>query len=468
MKRDAVKAPQDGITSHARPWLRYAAAFLLVAGYLVHFSYLYRAAVDVPVMDEWEMLTSGGLQDGLSLRWLLAFHNEHRIVLTKLLIWLGLKLDSWNLITQQVFNYLLFGVMLWLICLLKGRVTGRREFPLFPAFLLFLLSDVIWYNHVMGFQSQFHLVIILLFTGAWYGFAPEYRNRNIVVFALCGIVSMYTFSQGVINAIILWCFLGLHLREQHRQSPLTARQKAVIAGSLLLTASAAFSWFIGYGRPENHPRLTLPFEAGFWDFFLNLLSSGFGIGAVNWQIGLFLLVVIVSPVCWMFSRRDRVRGGNFWLLTALLACLLAALAVIAASRASFGVEYAKNASRYAEFTFLLVPLTALFWWLVLRHHRLARNGLLAVFWLFCLYSYRDCWDLAFTYDDVRQNKLNGLQCLEAHCLGQSDEICRGVYDKPLENRLETARKMRLSFVRSLDACREQQLPLAAGRENTNQ
>ena len=68
--------------------LAIAAISGLIILFVVHLYFVWINAVDVAFWDEWDFFLPGALSRKLSVSWLFEPHNEHRIVLTKLQVWL--------------------------------------------------------------------------------------------------------------------------------------------------------------------------------------------------------------------------------------------------------------------------------------------------------------------------------------------------------------------------------------------
>ncbi|MBK7962089.1 MAG: hypothetical protein IPK04_13365 [Bdellovibrionales bacterium] len=78
-------------------------------------------SVNVPQGDEWENLVEHGLPQGFSWKYLFAFHNEHRVVFTKLFNYIFLVTSDWNLKYQIIANYLVWSaVVLFLLYVQKN------------------------------------------------------------------------------------------------------------------------------------------------------------------------------------------------------------------------------------------------------------------------------------------------------------------------------------------------------------
>ncbi|MFA5264108.1 MAG: hypothetical protein WC378_09780, partial [Opitutaceae bacterium] len=151
---------------------------------------IHRFGSDVPYMDQWDaearMLLIPSAEGKLGVENFIAPHNEHRLVLTKLLNYCLTKLNKqWSPLLEMTLGALIH------VCAIGTLLAfARRHLPA-PAFsivaifagLLFALSYA-WENTLQGFQSQFYLLMwsaigsIWLMTGAntlgkrwWLGFA---------------------------------------------------------------------------------------------------------------------------------------------------------------------------------------------------------------------------------------------------------------------------------------------------------
>ena len=92
---------------NAKAWLQKLPLIACAVLFLWHLGVIYKHAVNVPYWDEWETFQQDALPSGLSLGWLLAQVNEHRILVGRLQIWALYHLDGWNLRHHQILNFLL-------------------------------------------------------------------------------------------------------------------------------------------------------------------------------------------------------------------------------------------------------------------------------------------------------------------------------------------------------------------------
>lgn len=442
--------PETVTDGARRAWMARVSLLSLALLYLLHFYYLYINAVDLPFLDEWEMFDAGRLSSELSIRWLVGFHNEHRILFTKLLLWLGNRINGLNFVTQHVINFLLFGGLLASLLVVKKRLIPDNGFPLFPLFMVFLLSPLAHQNHTWAFQSTFHLYLLFIVWAALFAFADELRPKNFVLFAAFSIAAMYTFSLGLVDALIVWVSFGLFLfRSRQNGLVVTPGWEKFALAAALSTGLMLILWFFGYASPAKHPPLVWPTSFQFFDFFFNIVSLGFGFwfDTINWQIGLCCFTLVIIPLVGL-AWRDTSRRSPVWLLLTLMVCVLVALLVITMGRAGFGILFSK-VSRYAEIGFLLIPLAALAWWKFLEKQPKTRAVLLTVFWFYCAVGYYDNWNASEQYQRIRVQRLQQLAWLADVCAGRGNGICESLHPDPLNLRLNNAQKLQINFTRNL-------------------
>jgi len=141
----------------------FAAKLLLIARY----------GDPTPHSDEWAGDGLNFLIPLLHGRWAwriwVAPHNEHRILLTRLVIWVILKASGrWDLIAQVELNAALHAISLVLIAfMLADAASGRRD-PVAASILIAfaIVANAIPFsfdNTLHGFQSQFYFLIALSF-----------------------------------------------------------------------------------------------------------------------------------------------------------------------------------------------------------------------------------------------------------------------------------------------------------------
>ena len=120
----------------------FAISILLLA--LLRGYRIQKYGVDIPYVDEWSQLFDPftgtvGWNGKLNLAWLWFPWGDHRIVTTKLLIWLLLQYNDWNIITGLWVSYLTYLVIPILvplasaIDLILGTAHQENSGELLPA-----------------------------------------------------------------------------------------------------------------------------------------------------------------------------------------------------------------------------------------------------------------------------------------------------------------------------------------------
>lgn len=368
---------------HIARWLNIGAIVIFGGAFLWHWFLIWTWAVDIPFMDDWNHFPP---QQQPILSWLFALHNEHRVATTRLLILALWRLDGWDLVVHQVLNFAIYGVVL-----LSLLVFARRraiEMPLWAAlgFLLFPLSPIAYENHIWATQTQWHFVLLFLFWAVLFLWDETQSTTRVMWGTLCCVLSIYSLSAGLVASVVIWLCFTLFKRKRwgnasHRKLEL---RQWMATGAILLVASALY--LNGYHKPEAHPAFSFPWTSAFWEYFLALLASGFGLLAPSGIAarGFFALVLCLSPLLgeWVQNRRrhEATPPALQAIFCAQLA-ILAMLAAIAGGRAGLGIEQA-YAPRYTEFVLMLCPLTAFAWWGVLRARPRWRLYIVAPLWLF--------------------------------------------------------------------------------------
>lgn len=214
---------------------------------------------------------------------------------------------------------------------------------------------------------------------------------------------------------------------------------------ILVIIPGMVSWFKGFhGSSEAGVAWIYPTKALFWQTFLSLVGMGFGFDGGRVFPGFFLLLFICCPIFMLMADPDKRAQKSVWSLTTAILCLLAILAAISITRGIY--QGTGSTSRYCEFGFLLIPLTALAWWLTLKHGRL-RLMLLGLFWGTCFLAYLDNWSYS-PYRDIRQMNYFVMEMLEENLAGKgADLLFPWTHPQPLETYFKSARKLDVKFTR---------------------
>jgi hypothetical protein len=125
-----------------------------------------RAGSPTPYWDQWDAEAAGlylpYLSDTLSPAHWFAFHNEHRIALTRAsalaLLWLD---GTWDPILQMLVNALVHVASIGLLVVLLGRLLDPASLLVFAVFTTLLFAVPFGYDNTLsGFQIQFYSLVL--------------------------------------------------------------------------------------------------------------------------------------------------------------------------------------------------------------------------------------------------------------------------------------------------------------------
>jgi hypothetical protein len=359
--------------------------------------------------------------------WLLSPHNEHFIVPTRLQILFFNSFRGGDILSFQICNYFLFGLLIIVVANFARRISGVH-FPLVLFFFLFLLSPINYQNHGNSFQSQFHFVLLFF----WITVTLLFLNplKPIIVFAafLSSVSCVYSLSSGIISiTVVLAIFAAFQYSQGEKRLYLFLFCSAVIP---FLFAAA-----IGVHRAEGPSPLCLPTNRHFWLFLFTEVATSLGIEHQTPFWGLGILVLVFAPI--VLARKQRTR--EWWALLAAGLGILGALGAIALGRGALpDWRMVARSSRYSEISGMLIPLGATAWAFLFRN-RLPRRAWSGMAWVFCLILFLSSWNLV-GYQKEYDLKIKGLDCLRRPS-SAPDYNCPTLYPSPLTNEMKLLERM---------------------------
>ncbi|PKN16024.1 MAG: hypothetical protein CVU66_02465 [Deltaproteobacteria bacterium HGW-Deltaproteobacteria-23] len=417
--------------------------------YLYQFYFISANAVDIPFFEEWEYFRSNSLGNDFSWAWLFAFADYHRIVLTKLVIWLNLKLFSLDFAGQKIFNYLVYGCILLGIFRLKFKMIGENRFCFFPAFMIFLLSPIAFENHVVAFQLQVHIMLLCFIGALIHAYNEQKSLRATILFSILTVLTIYSYSAGLVIGVTLLLCRSIYLFAAGIIWQRTERKACLLdlLVSWAIILPCLLFWFTGRQKVGTLPQLILPNDSRFWDTLLNLISFGFGFRVEQIIPGLLCLSLVLFPAVKLLIKAETRWSVSTWQVVTAMLSILGGLAAISVGRGSF-IGAAKT-SRYAEIAFLLIPFAALAWWLLLKES--PRKYLcLGIIWGVCFLSYLNDWSFAI-YRDIRQIDTAILECVEKYAIGMGDGVCKETYYRPIGEYFQRAKQLDVHFTRQFES-----------------
>ena len=355
------------------PLIAWALAALCgAAGLYIAFDSLMaviRGYSPLPFWDQWEPLRDyARLRAGTyRLSDLFAQHNEHRIVLPRLLFWVDYAVFGGS----NRFNLaLIYSVQLTHAALLIRLMGGPWRNPVTlaaaGAAIGLMLSLGQWENLVWGFQTQF-VGVFALATGAFMllRLAAAARNRRRTIAAFAGAVALLLLAT-------LTMANGMAAMGVAALLALTLRARPWIPAVLLaMMAATLVAYFHAYQVQSDHSALAYAL-AHSPDYVRYVLSyMGTVVSSLQLEPGLWKSLSWAPPAvgaagvastlaAMILVWRDRDRDGQGAILVAVMLFILATAAATALGRLSFGLDQAYS-PRYRTPCGVFWAATILFW-----------------------------------------------------------------------------------------------------------
>lgn len=303
----------------------------------------------VPIADYWNGVLNFYVESTRSPEAWWVQHNEHRILLSKLLFWLDMRYLGGRSLLLVPANTVLLLLTGCLLVAYARKLIGDSRVVLAALMTMFCMAWMQSQNIVWGFQSQFILVYSLpLF--AFYALARSQCNpesgwiwRSLATFL--AIASAYSMANGLLALpvlVVLYWLMGESIKR-------TLTVFAVFVASTLV-------FFIGYeSTPGGSAGMDL-LLADPWKvlvFFLSYLGS-----PVYWISGrieaaAFAGALAVALALFFFWRRKEFVAGPYALaLLAFIAYVFGAALATSIGRAFFDVSLAAS-SRYTTPSLLM-------------------------------------------------------------------------------------------------------------------
>jgi|GEM_PF-148953 len=218
--------------------------FLVTLGVLfailgAKFYLIQRLGSDVPFWDQWDAEGANmyipSAEGTLHASHFFSPHNEHRILYTRVLAYLLLKLNGqWDARLQTTVNAVLHVAAIGLLLLILRRNLSKGWYLITGIFLTFLFGlPFSWENTLAGFQSQFYFLFLfsLLHLAGTFTAAPRsWAWWGGQISGLCAIVAM---GSGFFSAAVVLGVLSLRIIFARR---ITANEAILLGWNLCLVA----------------------------------------------------------------------------------------------------------------------------------------------------------------------------------------------------------------------------------------
>ena len=333
---------------------------------------LVRFAVDVPFLDQWELVPLleklyGGT---LSFADMWVQHNEHRILFPRFIM-LGLAwVSNWNTYLELETNVVL-GSGIFAVYALQVKTTARELArpdltSVIPLASLLVFSIAQYQNWLWGWQLQMFLNLFCVVAGVLVLANGGFSWARFATAAVFGVGATYAFANGPL-------FWPIGLLALLAVTTAGRQRKLAVSVWLLVAALVLAANYLDYRKPDEHPPLGLVFKMPA-DYAIYVFKYLGGVGdlgiwgqpGVNRTFACLFGLVGVAAFAWALWLLVRTTSITFRTLLPYLAMSLYSLGSALGTgvgRLGFGTDQAM-ASRYCTmvtpfWVSLLVFLTLL-------------------------------------------------------------------------------------------------------------
>jgi len=275
-------------------------------------------------------------------------HNEHRIVLSKLLFVFDLAVLNGTTPFLIWINLALVGLIAIQFIAFMRSISGGKEINWIPWFIITVMfSRIQGENLDSAFQSQFFLVNLLPLSALFYAAkSVNGQCRTKIYFVasiLCAVAAVGAMANGILALPVLFVF-----------ALLTRMSFSRIILLALLSAACLGLYLHGYTNPAGHSSLldglnhypqemlayTLLYLGGVFETTAPIESLKFSIGV---SMGA-LLIMLIARKTWSVLQKGREAAFEIALI-GFAGFVIATAIVTAGGRVEFGISQA-TAERY--------------------------------------------------------------------------------------------------------------------------
>ena len=355
-------------------WAVWAVMLAATLGYAGLFT------LNIPWADEWSHANVIAGEGSISISWLWEQHNEHRILIPKLLWLASLRLSGNNFRLLAILDVLSLGLLAFAAILSARRLRGRMVYAdaLLPLLILTpgQYGNLLWAWQV-GFVLPTVLAGVLLLRIVKHAKSGvEETWRGAVAIVTCLVLLPFCSAIGLVLGAGMSVWADYLAFRYWRSNEASQRRKArLFLAESLFCMAMPFFYFRGLIRPSQIP--PSPGLRASLITSLEFLGGSFGMnaGTAGWPyLGSVVLLLIgisvgVCVVAW--RRREFDRSCTAGVLMLLLCTMGLALA-IGYGRSGFG----KGAGLQPRYVTLMIPgLCALYFSWEIFASRLLRRTL---------------------------------------------------------------------------------------------
>jgi hypothetical protein len=341
-----------------------------------------RAGVPTPYWDQWDAEAAGlylpYFSGTLSPEHWLAFHNEHRILLTRLhafaLLWLS---GTWDPVLQMLTNAGVHLAGIALLAVLLGRLLDRTSLLLFLAFVMLLFATPLgWDNTLGGFQISFYDLILLSLLSLHLLCGARAWSPRWFFGTLLGVAAYFSMASGalVLPAAVILTLAQRAVGQRFGARELTGLALHIAIAFVLLSDALSFA-------PNEDVRAHTIGQL----LSALVLSASWPIAAASWPTVLRVIpaALIHAPLmifAWRFLAQRSAIDDRRWFVMALGAWVAAQIFALSYGRIGGATE-----SRYADIFLIGIALNGAALLYLLRDLPPSRwFMLLPAIWLFAV------------------------------------------------------------------------------------
>ncbi|MCC4599005.1 hypothetical protein [Xanthomonas melonis] len=315
----------------------YFCLFLIILIFSARLFTLMSGGSSIPFWDQWggENSIFTAFENGtLSLKEMLAAHNEHRIFWTRLLTLALYEINGqqWDNQVESFASNLIYCLALAIpVAVASTNCGSHQKISVAASIILMGTLPFGWENTLVGFQSQFYINSLLAFTAIAVVSFGGIGYRTVVLLSLLILGSFVSMANGVLTA---FACAGLLICRGVVQPSLFRRGLALAVFATFL----GIAGFIATPSPSHHTALK---AQDFFEFIHALWITS------SWPLppGLGQLVLLIPAAFWMtIIGRDRQSSADYFFLGLNALGMLNAVA-IAYSR---GHDLIEVTSRYTD------------------------------------------------------------------------------------------------------------------------
>jgi hypothetical protein len=319
----------------------------LLTYYLALFAFFYIVTIvlgiynyysPVPFMDMWngyvEFYTK--VVEGDWKVWF-SQHNEHRIVLSRILFWIDFYLFDGKIYSLLIGNFLLMAAIAITFYQFISHLFDQSRVLKVSLTLVVIILTFSWIqaeNIVIGFQSQFFLAYLVPLLSFYMlaQYSDTKKSYHFFISVILGALSVLTMGNGIV-ALPLLIIFGLVLK--------LPKQKIVII--IAVTIATLYAYNIDYVAPTSHSSLQdmLIQDPGYFFWYILIYLGGpfthTSIISFFFKPELFGFVFIASSLFLTYKAFKSNANGYIFALLIFIAYIGATAFGTAGSRVSLGL-----------------------------------------------------------------------------------------------------------------------------------